>query len=1058
MQKTLLVSTLLMASAFQEVSAQNRSISGRVTDRQTGEGLPGVTVLVKGTTNGISTNSDGTYSLNNVPTTGATLVISSIGYITIERAIGAEDQINVGLATDSKQLSEVVVTALGIERDTRSLGYATQEIKATQISQKSEPNVLSTLQGKVAGVNITTASGMPGASSNINIRGITSLGNSNQPLFVVDGIPISNDLDRTSSTLFGSQQGNRALDIDPENVESINILKGPAAAALYGSRASSGAIIITTKSGRNVNKKLEVTVTSGFSVQRAYGLIDLQNNYGQGNGGTNVLANGDINSGTTNSWGPRFGTTPTIFNGLLNADGSVQDYRAYENNISDFYKTGRILQNGVNIAGGNADQNVSLNINNTNQQGITDFSKLNRTSVQLAGNTKLLNKLRAGGSVNFIQTEQQGPQQGNGGSAFGRLNVVPRSYDLQGLPYINATGRSVFITAAQENPRWSLERNTATSSVTRFINVANLSYEIAPWLNVAYRAGLDTYTDRRKQIYDVGSLRAAAGQVIDQSLYRTEINGDLLVTLKKDNILTEGFNANLLLGQNINQRRLQEVFAQGDDLVLPNFYNISNARIFSNGTSEFTSKRSLLGYYGQLSLSYNDYLFLELTGRADQSSTLPEANNTFFYPSATVGFVFTDAFKISNDIFSYGKIRGNVARVGRDANPYQLITNYVVATQGNNVASITFPFNINNTTYAGFDISNRLGGGNALTPEFTNSYEVGTNLGFFNNRITFDVTYFNTVSENQILPVSTAPSSGFTTRLANVGRVDNKGIEALVNITPVKSDAFRWDVDVNFTRIRNTVKAISEGVTESAIEGAAFTGTIPSFVVGQAYGVIRGNKKPRVTDENSEFFGRYIINPNTGLFNPEIPNQVISDPNPEWQGGINNRLSFKGLTASFLVDAVYGGDVMSFTAATFRGNGSFEKTGENREAPRVIPGVIQTGVNADGRPTYRPNDIQVDAQSYWGSFGLQSDLNVYDATAYRLREVTLGYSLPKAMLERTPFGQASISLSGRNLFYYAPNAPFDPEVNTQGAGNIRGLELQGSPNARNYGINLRFTL
>lgn len=1045
-----------MASAFQEVSAQNRNISGRITDRQSGEGLPGVTVLVKGTTNGVSTNSDGSYALSNVPA-GATLVISSIGYVTVERAIGTESQINVGLASDSKQLSEVVVTALGIERDTRTLGYATQEIKAEQISQKSEPNVLSALQGKVAGVNIVTASGLPGASSNINIRGITSLGGSNQPLFVVDGIPISNDLDRTSNTLFGAQQANRALDIDPENVESINILKGPAAAALYGSRASSGAIIITTKSGRNANKKLEVTVTSGYSLQRVYGLIDLQNDYGQGTGGTNVLVNGDPNTGGTNSWGPRFGTTPTLVNGLLNADGSVQDYRAYENNIKDFYRTGRILQNGVNIAGGNADQNLSLNVNNTNQQGITDFSKLNRTSVQLAGSTKLVNKLRAGGSVNFIQTDQTGPQQGNGGSAFGRLNVVPRSYNLQGLPYINAAGRSVFI-ANGENPYWSLERNTSSSSVTRFINVANLSYDIAPWLSVAYRAGLDTYTDRRKQIYDVGSLRAAAGQVIDQTLYRTEINGDLLVTLKKDNILTEGFNANLLLGQNVNQRRVQEVFAQGDNLVLPNFYNISNATTFSNGTSEFSSKRRLLGYYGQLSLAYNNYLFLELTGRADQSSTLPKKNNTFFYPSATLSLVFTDAFKISNDIFSYGKIRGNVARVGRDAGAYQLVTNYVVASQGNNVASISFPFVINNTNYAGFDIGNTLGGGETLTPEFTKSFEVGTNLGFFKNRVSLDLTYFKTISENQILAVSTAPSSGFLSRTTNVGRVDNSGYEALVNITPVRTNSFRWDVSVNFTRIRNLVKSISEGVTESAIGGNAFTGTIPSFVVGQPYGVIRGNKKPRVTDTNSEYFGQYIINPVSGLFAPELTNQIISDPNPEWQGGINNTLSFKGITASFLVDAVYGGDVISFTAGTFKANGSLAETGRNREAPRVIPGVIQTGVGTDGRPTYRPNDIQVDAQSYWGSFGLQSDLNVYDATVYRLREVSLGYTLPKGLLERTPFGGATISLSGRNLYYLAPNAPFDPEVNTQGAGNIRGLELQGSPNARNYGVNLRFTL
>ena len=1035
--------------------AQTRAVSGRVTDRATGEGLPGVTVLLKGTSNGISTNSDGTYTLT-VPSEGGTLTFSSIGFLTIERAIGTDSQINIGLANDSKQLSEVVVTALGIERDVRSLGYATQEIKADQISQKSEPNVLNALQGRVSGVNITSASGLPGASTNINIRGITSLSGSNQPLFVVDGIPISNDLDRTSSTLFGAQQANRALDIDPENVASINILKGPAAAALYGSRASSGAVIITTKSGRDVNRKLEVAVTSSYSLQQVYGLPDFQNDYGQGSAGINALTNGNINTGSTASWGPRFGTTPTLYNGLLyrDTDGNTQqlDYRAYPNNIQDFFRTGHILQNGVNISGGNADQSVSLNVNNTSQQGITEFSKLNRTSIQLAGNTKLLNKLKAGGSVNFIQTNQVGPQQGNGGSPFGRLGAVPRSYDLQGLPYINAAGRSVFI-GTGENPRWSLANNSTASNVTRFVNVANLSYEVTPWMNIAYRAGLDTYTDRRKQIYAIGSQRSATGQVIDQTLYRSEINGDLIVTLKKDNIFTEGFNATMLLGQNINQRTSQEVFAQGDALTLPNYYNLSNATVFSNGTGEATTKRRLLGYYGQLSLSYNNYLFLELTGRADQSSTLPVANNTFFYPSATASFVFTDAFKIANDYLSYGKIRGNIAQVGRDAPTYALNTVYTVASQGNNVASFNFPFTTPGGTYAGFGIGNTLGGGNALTPEFTRSYEGGIDLGFFNNRVNFNGTYFKTISKDQILAVSTAPSTGFLQRRTNVGRLDNQGFEGLLDITAVRSSNFSWNVIANFTRLRNKVVSISEGVIESSIDGAAFTGTIPSYKVGYPFGVIRGNKKPRVTDANSPFFGQYIINASTGLFAPDLNNEVIADPNPEWQGGITNRFSYKGITASFLIDAVYGGDIISFSTGSYKGAGALEETGKDREAPRVIKGAIDNG---DG--TYRANTIQVDAQSYWSSFGLQSDLNVYDATAYRLREVSLGYTLPETLLERTPFGQATISVSGRNLFYYAPNSPIDPETNTQGAGNIRGLELQSSPNARNYGINLRLTL
>lgn len=1057
-----------MVTLFQVVLAQTRSVSGRVTDQKTGEGLPGVTVLLKNTTNGVSTNADGAYSLT-IPDANGTLVFSSVGYISQERIIGKETQVSLALVADIKQLNEVVVTSLGIARDTRELGYATQQIKGAEISQKSDPNVLDALQGKVSGVSITTASGLPGASTNINIRGITSLQGNNQPLFVVDGIPISNDLDRAPGgaglgSLGAAQTSNRALDIDPELIASINILKGPAAAALYGSRASSGAIIITTKNGSSANKKVEVTVTSSLNLQNVYGLARLQNDYGQGTGGviTTTGGLGDIFTGNGASFGPRFGTTPTLANGLLLTNGTTLPYQAYPNNIKDFYRQGRLLTNGVNIAGGNADQNFSLNINNTNQRGIIENSDLNRTNVSLGANTTLLNKLKAGGSISFIQTDQTGVGQGNNGSAFGTLsNRVPRSLNLQGLPYIDpVTGANLYF-AGVENPYFSVTQNTTTSSLTRFINVANLSYDVRPWLNILYRAGLDTYTDRRKTVYVIGSVRQPTGQVQDEVFYRSEINSDLIVRLTKDNVLTEGLNATLLLGQNFNQRRFQNISSQADALTFPGFYNAQNGTVFSNGTGEETSLRRILGYYGQLSLGYNNYLFLELTGRFDQSSTLPVANNTFFYPSITGSFVFTDAFKISSNLFSYGKIRANVAKVGRDADPYVLTTTYATSDQGNNVSNINFPFIANGTTYPGFDISGTIGS-NTLTPEFTKSFEVGTNLGFFNNRLTFDFTYFYTRSENQILPVTIAASTGFNARYANVGRLDNKGFEALMILSPVRTTNFRWDVSANFTRIRNNVVSITDGVTTASVNGGGFTGSLPSFRVGSPYGVIIGNALPRVqaTDPTTgvandpQYVGKYIINPNNGTFDTGVANSVIADPNNKWLGGITNTFNYKGIELSFLVDVKYGGELLSFTNASLKSTGNLLETGVDRDAPRIIPGVIR---NADG--TYRPNNIQIDAQTYWGaSGGLQSQLNVYDATVYRLREVTLGYSVPKNLLDRTPFGQIRLSLSARNLYFLAPNANFDPDQNTQGAGNIRGLELQGAPNTRNYGVNLRFTL
>lgn len=1044
-----------MFTLFQVVLAQTRPLSGRVIDQKTGDGLPGVTVLLKGSTNGSSTNSDGRFTLT-VPDANGTLVFSSIGYVTQEQIIGKEIQFNITLVADVKQLNEVVVTALGIERDVRSLGYATQEVKAAEISQRGTPNVLESLQGKVSGLSITGSSGLAGASTNILLRGITSFTQSNQPLFIVDGIPVSNSLDGTNGgnlgSLGGAQTANRALDIDPENVESINILKGPTAAALYGSRAASGAIIITTKGNRGArNKKLEINVTSGFNIQQVYGLPKFQNDYGQGTNSTVITSggNGNIYSGSQNSWGPRFGTTPTTQNGLLLTNGQTLPYQAYPDNINSFFRLGRLLTNGVNITSGDAVKNFSLNVNNTDQRGITENSSLNRTSVQLSGNTQLENKLRVGGSVNFIQSSSVGPLIGNFSSAFGQLVNIPRSYDLANLPYQTAANGNIFFPGA-DNPRWNALYNPSTSNLTRFINVANVGYDIRPWLSVQYRLGFDAYTDRRKSIFALGSSRQASGQVFDQSLYRSELNGDLLINLKKDNIFVDGLNANLLLGQNVNDRQFQSIASQADALTLPGFYNAANGTVFSNGTGESSNRRRVLGYYSQLSLAYNNYLFLELTGRADKTSTLAPGNNTFFYPAATASFVFSDAFKITNSFFSYGKVSGNISQVGRDAQAYSIETPYAVVSQGNNVASLGFPFN----GVSGFGIQGALGGGQSLKPEFTKSYEASLNLGFFDNRLTLALTGYKTISEQQILAVTVPSSTGYQSRYANVGRLDNKGLEALVNINAVRTDKFRWDISANYSLNRSLVVAIADGVTQTGIPGGNFIGTVPSIVVGQPYGVIVGNAKPR--DPST---GKYLIDPTSGLWLPEVPNQVISNPNPKWQGGITNTFNYRGIALSALVDAVVGGQLVSFTEGFYRSRGALAETGVDREAPRVIPGVIVTSRDGSGNITAtRPNNIQVNAQSYWSSFGLQSDLNVYDATVYRLRELSLGYSFPKAMLTKLPFGGLSVQLVARNLFYYAPNAGFDPEISTQGAGNIRGLDLQGPPNTRTYGATLRFSL
>lgn len=1035
MRKTILTLSAMLLLMLQGIS--QKKITGVVSGATNGAPIPGASV-VSGKA-GVKTDATGQYSIT-VDDNALELTFSAIGFTTQTVAVAGQSTVNVSLKQADVELKEVVVTALGIARDKRSLGYATQTLKSDQIADRGEVNLVNALQGKIAGVSITGASGSAGASTNINIRGITSFNGNNQPLFVVDGIPISNDVDRTSNTLFDNQPANRALDIDPSNVESINILKGPAASVLYGSRASAGAIIITTKKG-STKGKVDVVLTTSYAVQTATGLPPVQNEYGQGLGGV-------YNPISTSSWGPRFDATPTIANGLI-VGGITQKYQAYPNNIKDFFEQGEIKDNSLSINGGDAKQNFIFSIANTYNKGILPSNKLNRTNVKFGANAVLRDKIKLGGSITFTNTLQDGIVQGNGGSALGVLAGLARSIDLTSYKtngtYKNIDGSNNFLVPNVENPYFGAYENTTKSNVYRWLGNINLGYDLTSWLNVSYRLGLDAYTDRRKQVYAISSIRNPAGQIIENTITRSELNGDLIITAHKNSFLTKKLDITAIVGQNFNQRKFQSVFLQGDGLVIPGFYNISNATTLTNGSFEATTTRRLLGYYGQVSLAYDNYLFLELTGRADQSSTLPKTTNTYFYPSVSAGYVFTDAFKMHSKILTYGKIRASIAKVGRDADPYLLQNVYVSGSYGNNVAAFNFPLG----TTAGFGTSTRIAPIDPLTPEFTTSYEGGINLGFFKNRITFDLAFFNQKSTDQIINVALAPSTGYASKTTNIGEIRNKGTEILLTLVPVSNKNLRWDISFNYSKIRNKVLSIAPGITSFSITGNAFTGSIPSIQVDQPYGVILGGVIPRTPD------GQRIINPATGLYQTLIAGQVLANPNPDYTMGFTNNISYKNFNLSVTCDFTKGGQILSFTSGLYKSRGVLDITGKDREQPRILEGVIET---APGSGQYIPNNIQISAQTYWQTLGgLQSEFNVYDATVFHMREVAFGYDIPSASLKKFVKG-LRFSVFARNLFYVAPNAIIDPEVNTQGAGNIRGLELQSAPNARTVGANLKITL
>ncbi len=1018
-------------------------------------------MVVKGTTSGVTTGTDGRYSIT--APANATLVFSFIGMQTQEVAVGNRSSVDVRMISDVQALGEVIVTAVGIERQKREIGYAVQQIKGEQVIQRSEPNVINALQGKLSGVEIISSSGAPGASTQIFIRGLSSITGNNQALFVVDGVPIDNSTIFTSNpTVGGAAYSNRALDLNPNDIESINVLKGPAAAILYGSRAGNGAVIVTTKKGRvEAGKKFEIAVASSFNLQEVYGLPRFQNEYGQGQ-------NYRYNAGVTDSWGPRFGTpgittVPAVTGSLIE---NLQ-YQAYPDNVKSFFRTGKIFDNGVSLSGGGENATYLFSANSTNQDGVFPNTSLDRLTLRAAGTATLGHGLSLESSILYANTQQRGIPQGNSGSSpWFTLPFTPRSFDLQNYPYKSAPGvqvPSLFSSINRDNPLWTANENFYTSNVNRTITIGQLNYQpsFLKGLTFTYRLGLDQYSDNRLEAVAFGSINAngntaanrRGSQIYDNIVYQ-QFNQDLFAVYSRN--LSTDLNLRVTVGNQLNQIKTNQVTNNAQDLITPEFYNLSNHTSTNITSINTDTKRRLVGLYGQLTFGFRNWLFLELAGRNDWSSTLPSDRNSYFYPAVSLGWVFTDALTMDSNILSYGKLRGNYALVGQDAAVYITNTVFGTATYGNNVAGLTFPFA---GATAAVTRGNRLGNIN-LEPEFKRSYEFGAELGFFNGRLNLDLNYFHNTTTNQIFNITVPASTGFTTFTQNGGRIENKGVEASLNGTVMSSGDFRWTAFANFTTIRSTVLELVPGLTEfslltGGVQGGAGTGTGGAGFGGlgpvlrrrQPFGVLQGTRFLR--DDQ----GRLVINGATGLPVVDQNIEVIGDPNANWWGSLGNTFSWKGLSLEVLLQYVHGGDFYSRQTQIARLRGVLQEQ-VDRERPYMFEGVL---AGSDGTPTDQPNNVAITAADYWIAMTNAAELAVFDASVFRLREISLAWDLPKTVTDRTPFSSARVSVTGRNLFFYAPNLPHaDPESNQLG-GNTRGFEFNSPPSVRNYGVNLRFT-
>ncbi len=1046
MCKLLSGSWLLILLFCLPVLAQDGAVSGRVTSSDDGSALPGVSVQLKGTNRGTTTDANGNYRIN-APATG-TLVFSFIGFTNQEVAVGNRTTVNLTLKTDATNLNEVVVTAIGFEREKKSLGYGINTIKNEELTQGRTTNVVNALQGKVPGVRIQSSSGQVGSSSAIFIRGFTTFTGSNQPLFVVDGIPIDNST--TPNTLQnGVATSNRGIDLNQDEIENLSVLKGPAAAALYGSRAASGAIIITTKKGRR-NAKTSVQLTSSYNVTEVNRFPDYQNQYAQGTGGVyNPISNF--------SWGPliRGQRVANPFTSAVRQLIGLPDstnLMAYPNNVRDVFRQGNNFQKNIAITGGTERSTFRVSYGNLVENGTLPNNRLVRNNFRFNGSSQISNKFTAGVNAEYITSTSKRTQIGNQlSNPFFRTWFLPRNIDLQHLPYQDAAGNPYYFDASQDNPYWTIDNNRWNDQVNRIIGNINLSYDLTPWLNASYRVGIDNYTQTIKAYDQIGALGGGSTSAGGSGGIRDEINQTKNVAsylnLNVKRQLTQDLGLNLILGNEVTQLYSSLNRITGTTVNIRDFDNISNATTYTPVSS--ISQQRLVGVYGDLSLNYKQWLTLNVTGRNDWSSTFGRAKRSFFYPGLAASFVFTEAFpNLKNgNIISFGKLYANRAKGGKVAPVYSTDTYFLQANPADGFGpQILFPFN-----QQGGRTLDDVAGNPDLGPEFTTSTEVGLEMSFFKDRIGFEFAYYDQHSTDLIFAVPISPGSGYTNAYKNAGSLRSKGVELLVRGTPILTDRGRWNVSANFSHVDPRVEKLAAGVPNIFLGG--FTTPQARLEEGQPYGIIYGS----VMNRNAQ--GQIIVGTTgatAGLPTISPVNQRIGNPNPQWLLGVTNDISYRGFSLNFLLDIRKGGDAYARNIGDVRRSGAAIETAEfdrfNADGTLAKPYLVE-GVKPDGTP----NDIRVTAQQYWNTLytGI-GETYIFDTSWLRLREATFSYTFTNKVLGKTPLGQLQIGLNGRNLFLYAPNYPhFDPENSALGAGNGQGLEFNALPQNRSFGVFLK---
>ncbi|PWE01090.1 SusC/RagA family TonB-linked outer membrane protein [Marinilabilia rubra] len=1022
LKKWLITALMLLYAGF--IAAQQIEISGIVTESSNGSPIPGVSVVEKGTTNGTITDLEGNYSLSI--SDGATVVFSFVGFATQEIVPEASGALNIQMEPAVFDVDEVVVTALGVSREKKALGYSVSELGGDELNTVKDANVMNSLSGKVAGVVITQSTSGPGGGSRVLIRGNNSLRGENQPLYVVDGVPIDNS-GIGSAAGAGTGEYSRAdygtgiSDINPDDIESVTVLKGPNAAALYGSRAGNGVILITTKKGQ-ARKGLGVSVSSSYTAENPMILPKFQNKYGQGSQG-NIPSELDQLKGN-GSWGPAFDGSDRLY-----WTGETKPYIAQPNNVEDFFETGYQLINTISLEGGNEDANLRFSYTNNSTNGILPNSHLDRHNFNFRGFSNLTDKLTLDAKVTFFSQDMKNRAVQGTEGIMAYVYPMPRNTRVDDLKnYQNPEESLDVITYSSSggNPYWILNHDKNEDSRQRWTGFAKANYEFTSWLSAFARVGTDIVNTKIETVTMPGHHFFADGRFNFSKRKNTETNVDFLLSLNKD--LSDSFNLNVNVGGNHSYRTYESINIFGENFKIPSKATVDNAFRTVPGYTPLQEK-IVNSLYGAASLSFQNMIYLDVTGRNDWSSTLSSENWSYFYPSVSLSVLAEQLIPGAEDILDMAKVRVSLAQVGNDTNPYQLYEYYNLAQEG----------------YLGTVVVTRpsVRFNEDLKAELITSTEAGLEWSLLKNRLYGDFSWYNIKTEDLIFDVEVPASTGYSFFRENVGELQNTGVELLLGGRPLDLGDFSWDVSFNYAKNKNELISLIEDTEVFPFSTTNSGNLIVQATVGGGYGDIYG------TTFKYNDNGRMVVD-KQGRPQASDEKVYLGNYQPDWSGGFSNTFKYKNLSLRFLIDGRFGGELYSGTDSGLDASGVTERTLKYRE-----DGVVVDGVWLDDDGSYVENTTRISSGDYFGAISSIASEYVYDATNVRLREVSLTYNIPKRILEETFVQNASLSLIGRNLFFiYKEMDNFDPESSFSTSNFSQGVLWYNLPTTRSLGFNL----